>query len=68
MVPFGRRGLPGASVVVVGAVPWLLLFLRVQSRTACFIALGAVACSLLICLRRSGARRVIPAVAGWFGP
>ena len=41
---------------------------RVQSRAACVIALGVVACSVLLCLRRSGARRVIPAVADWFGP
>ena len=41
---------------------------RLQSRAACFIVLGAVACSVLLCLRRFGARRVIPAVAGWFGP
>ena len=27
MVSFGRQALPGATVVVVGAVPWLLLFL-----------------------------------------
>ena len=40
----------------------------VQSGAACFITLGAVACSVLLCLRRSGARRVIHAVAGWFGP
>ena len=40
---------------------------RVQSRAACFIARGAVACYVLLCLRRSHARRVIPAVAGWLG-
>ena len=39
-----------------------------QSCATCFIALGAVACSVLLCLRRSGARRVIPAVCGLFGP
>ena len=27
MLPFGRWGLPGASLVVVGAEPWLLLSL-----------------------------------------
>ena len=40
---------------------------RVQSHAACFIALGAVACSVLLCLRRSGARQVLPAVAGRLG-
>ena len=40
----------------------------VQSRAACFIALDAVACSVLLCLRRSGSHRVIPVVAGRFGP
>ena len=59
----GRGGRCGRGALVAS-----LPRVRVQSRAACLIDLGAVACSVLLRLQRCGARRVIPTVAGWFAP
>ena len=69
-MPIGRRGFPGASGLVVGTVPWLLLsFVSAQqSRAACCVALSAVWWSVWFRSGRSGVCSVIPAVAGCFGP
>ena len=66
----GAGGLPGASVVAVGAVPLLLLSLV----SGCSLMLllgctrGCLVLCVLLCFRRSHARWVFLVVAGCLGP
>ena len=72
----------GASVVVVGGVPWLCVSLVSQCShvcvlkivdpvcvcAACRVAVGAEGCCVLLSFRRSCRSSVLHVVAGWFSP
>ena len=59
MAPFRRRGFPGASVVIVDAVPWLLLSLVSACSPVLLVLLllellGALCCFVCAALVRVG--------------
>ena len=69
MLPFGRWGLPGPSVVAVGALPWLLLSLMSGCSLILHVALrfgllGAVCCFVSTAPVCVGCFLLFPATVG----